>query len=131
MKIRKCAMVALLCALTAVVTVVPAGCGKSTTHEGETIIWDSDAPEATTQFTVRFISDEETLLSVKIAKNALLKEPQRPDKPSTSTQVFEFGGWYNGESKWDFTKDTVQSDLLLTAKWIVAEDYTKEYLPSD
>ena len=124
-------MVALLCALTAVVAVAPAGCGKSTIPEGETIIWNSDAPETTTQFTVRFISDEETLLSVKIAKNALLKEPQRPDKSSTSTQVFEFGGWYNGENKWDFTKDTVQGDLILTAKWIVAEDYTKEYLPSD
>lgn len=30
---------------------------------------------------------------------------------------YNFKGWYLGEKKWDFEKDTVTKDMTLTAKW--------------
>ena len=37
-------------------------------------------------------------------------------KPAPRTG-YTFGGWYNGETKWDHTTDTVTGDLTLTAHW--------------
>ena len=37
-------------------------------------------------------------------------------KPASRTG-YTFGGWYNGETKWDHTTDTVTGDLTLTAHW--------------
>ena len=31
---------------------------------------------------------------------------------------YTFDGWYKGETKWNFTSDTVSEDITLTAKWI-------------
>ena len=37
-------------------------------------------------------------------------------KPAPCTG-YTFGGWYNGETKWDHTNDKVTGDLTLTAHW--------------
>ena len=37
-------------------------------------------------------------------------------KPAPRTG-YTFGGWYNGETKWDHTNDKVTGDLTLTAHW--------------
>ena len=37
-------------------------------------------------------------------------------KPASRTG-YTFGGWYNGETKWDHTNDKVTGDLTLTAHW--------------
>ena len=47
----------------------------------------------------------------RIAKNGTATEPTAPTK-----EGFEFGGWNNGTTPWDFD-DTVTSDMTLTAKW--------------
>ncbi|MDR0198876.1 MAG: InlB B-repeat-containing protein [Methanomassiliicoccaceae archaeon] len=31
-----------------------------------------------------------------------------------------FGGWFNGDTEWDFVADTVSSDVVLTAEWTKA-----------
>ena len=34
---------------------------------------------------------------------------------------YDFDGWYNGDVKWDFTKDRVSDDMTLVAKWLPTE----------
>ncbi len=38
---------------------------------------------------------------------------------------YNFKGWYLGEKKWDFNKDTVTKDITLTAKWESYLSYTE------
>ena len=42
----------------------------------------------------------------------------KPDADPTKAGC-TFGGWYNGETKWDFDKDVVSDNLTLTAGWEV------------
>ena len=47
-------------------------------------------------------------------------------EPVTSRTGYTLDGWYNGETKWDFEKDTVTADLPLKANW-TAIVYTITY----
>lgn len=38
---------------------------------------------------------------------------------------YNFKGWYLGEKKWDFARDTVTKDMTLTAKWESYLSYTE------
>ena len=46
-----------------------------------------------------------------------LQQPEDPTKESTAEFDYIFDGWYNGEEKWDFAKDTVNGALNLIAKY--------------
>jgi uncharacterized repeat protein (TIGR02543 family) len=50
------------------------------------------------------------------------EKAQEPAKPIKSG--FIFGGWYNGETQWNFGMDTVTGDVALKAKWTAAVTLT-------
>ena len=50
-----------------------------------------------------------------------LTAPQDPTKEATAEYTYTFEGWYNGETKWDFEKDVVTSDIELVAKFTQAK----------
>lgn len=54
---------------------------------------------------------EETIDSQDIKYNKKASQPEDPVQDG-----YTFGGWFNGETKWDFNSP-VKSDLVLTAKW--------------
>ena len=41
-----------------------------------------------------------------------------------------FDGWYNGETKWDHTTDTVTEDMTLTAHWAACDHANSENKPT-
>ena len=58
--------------------------------------------------------------SVEVQENGLLEKPADPVR-----NRYEFQGWYletSCETEWDFTKDTVKSDLRLFAKWGISQN---------
>ena len=62
----------------------------------------------------------EPVNSQKIAAGELAQEPEAPSSPG-----FQFLGWYKDKSfteAWDFSKDTVNEDRTLYAKWIHKHD---------
>lgn len=59
---------------------------------------------------VKFISDDE------IVKEVEVKNKEKISEEEISKEGFEFLGWYNGESLFDFSTE-VTSDLELVAKW--------------
>lgn len=67
------------------------------------------------RYTVTFDSNggESAVPSVESAFGAKISEP--------STMMirdgYEFLGWYNGDTKWNFAADSIKQDLTLTAKW--------------
>lgn len=54
---------------------------------------------------------------VTLEKGSKVTEVEQPTKMPTQTEEFEFLGWYNGETKWNFELGTVSSNLILTARW--------------
>ena len=50
-------------------------------------------------------------------------------KPAPRTG-YTFGGWYNGETKWDHTTDTVTEDMTLTAHWAACDHANSENKPT-
>lgn len=53
-----------------------------------------------------------------------------PQKSSDARHEYGFDGWFNGETKWDFEKDTITDDLVLTAKFKITATFSEEFLPS-
>lgn len=81
--------------------------------------------------TVTFDSDGGSKVdSVRVEKGEKLAPPQTPTKSSADNE-YEFLGWYQGDTEWDFEKDSVIEDMTLTAKWQVSDSYTKPFLPKD
>ena len=69
--------------------------------------------DSTTYYTVSFDSD-----GSKDYQDRAIEEGETIENEPIPTRVgYEFLGWYNGDVKWDFEKDEVTSDLILTAKW--------------
>lgn len=72
------------------------------------------------EFTVTFNSDGGSAVAAAKAKyNETVKEPTAPTK-----EGFNFDGWYNGDTKFDFTTK-ITKDLTLKAKWKAAEAETE------
>ena len=80
------------------------------------VIFDSDSSAGTTR--------------VVIEKGTKLTEPPQPTK-TTITAEYEFKGWFNGSSKWDFENGIVTGDMTLVAHWEVVGNYTEPVLPKD
>ena len=67
----------------------------------------------TTYYTVTFDSSGgSTVQSRAIEAGNTIIEPDAPTRTG-----YNFVGWYNGETKWNFETDVVTSDFKLTAKW--------------
>lgn len=86
----------------------------------------------TTKFTVTFdanggkFSDGKTTIEVKVEKNATLNKVEDPTRSG-----YTFVNWYKEKglaNSWNFTKDTVDGDITLYAKWnaVQGESYTSE-----
>ena len=56
----------------------------------------------------------------KVNPNTAVAEPTAPTKEETEGYTYTFDGWYNGETKWNFS-DPVTESLTLTAKFIETE----------
>ena len=54
--------------------------------------------------------------SIKVLGGSKLSEPAIPERAG-----FIFNGWMNGTVKWNFSNDTVNSDITLVASWINAK----------
>ena len=71
-------------------------------------------------YTVTFNSDGgSSVASQDVVEGKKATEPTAPNKAS-----YKFAGWYNGNTKWNFSTNTVNSNITLTAKWDPAVTYT-------
>lgn len=61
--------------------------------------------------TVTFSNDGATFTTQTVNKGAMVTDPGAPTKDG-----YKFLGWYNGDSKWNFTS-AVNSNLTLEARW--------------
>lgn len=76
------------------------------------------------KFTVTFDCEIECELgSVEVTEGGLVSVPKTPVH-----EGYVFLGWFNGETKWNFEKDTVSENITLTAKW---EEEAPLYNPAD
>ena len=83
-------------------------------REGNQSLLDAMNVKTPEYHTVRFaafgVSDYE---EQSVENRGLAEEPAEiPER-----EGYRFLGWYDGETKWNFEKDPVIRDLLLTAKW--------------
>lgn len=75
-----------------------------------------------TEYTVKFVSDGETVYETKIKGGETLENPEVPTK-----KHYFIDGWYKGDEKWNFETDEVSSDITLVAKW-TPEVYTVTFV---
>lgn len=67
---------------------------------------------------ITFMNDDK-VYAVEGTRAATAYEPKAPSKPNnapTEDDGYNFMGWYNGDTKYDFNK-TLTGNLTLTAKW--------------
>ena len=57
-------------------------------------------------------TNESSVQNLAIESGKTCSKPEDPVK-----EGYEFLGWYNGETLWNFETDTVTSDITLSAKW--------------
>ena len=90
----------------------------------------TDGGETEVICVVTFDSDAgQGVQTVEVKKGEKLTEPEQPNK-TTKTVEYEFKGWYNGSSLWDFNNMVVTEDMTLTAHWEVVGKYTKPVYPT-
>jgi len=72
--------------------------------------------------TVKFDShiDGVQISSQKIEIGSMASAPQ----VTLTRDGYSFLGWYDGDKKWDFTKNAVEKDITLSAKWDSYLSYT-------
>jgi len=84
-------------------------------------------PPEPKNFIITFVDDGSTVDTQTVSEGGLASKPNEPAKFYTITEpglyrgvpsAYTFGGWYWGETEWDFEVDTVNADLTLTAMWI-------------
>ena len=98
-------------------------CGTfvSCNNDGDTDT--DDDTDTTVSYTVSFDCDGgSAITSQTVTKNGKVTKPSVPTKAG-----YEFSGWYNGNELWNFTSDTVTSDITLKAKWTPVEYQAKFY----
>ena len=58
----------------------------------------------------------------KVIEPVTVKAGEKIDKPSIPRKTgYSFKGWYNGDSEWNFYKDTVNEDMTLVARRELSE----------
>lgn len=61
----------------------------------------------------------EVINSEEVKSGSVLQQPATPDKEAAEGEIVIFDGWYNGDTKWDFSK-AVTGDITLTPKFSTA-----------
>ena len=77
--------------------------------DGVCKICNADAPT----YTVTFNSAGGSEVPSQTVKHG--SKVDRPENPTRES--YTFVGWYHGDSRWSFDKDTVKNNITLTAKW--------------
>ena len=76
-------------------------------------------------YTVSFV-DGDTVVEMTVGADLLVEEsPADPIKA-----YYTFDGWYNGDTKWNFTADKVYENVTLTAKYVAIE-YVVQFVDFD
>lgn len=65
-----------------------------------------------------YIVKFDTLVDATIEDQIVKEGKTVKDVSSPTKSGYTFDGWYIGEKKWDFKKDTIKGNATLTAKWI-------------
>ena len=83
-----------------------------TVFTGEVSCLDKGTIKDSAKVTVTFDSDNgNTVQEEKVLRGQKVNEPTAPTK-----EGYEFAGWYNGDTKYDFTQN-VTENITLTAHW--------------
>ncbi len=72
---------------------------------------DLDHPDGSYEYYIVTFDNDGDKNTVEVESNTVMNEPNTPAKDG-----YVFDGWYNGDTKFDFTTP-ITSDLTLTAKW--------------
>ena len=118
----------LLCVIVAVIMLfgcIFAGCEKTPVNP--------DGPEKTT-YTVTFdVGSNAAAAGVSTPESQTVEKDGKVVQPTIDAwEGHTLIGWYNGAAQWNFTSDTVTSDMTLKAEWQtdvsgeIAEKYEKE-----
>lgn len=76
----------------------------------------SDSQQSEIKFKIFFDSNGGTLISAQtVSRGEKAIKPADPIKPDDDNFKYEFTGWYDGESLWDFDRDVVTKETTLTA----------------
>ena len=85
--------------------------------------------ESARKYTVSYIVDGEEIDSEDVEYNGVATKSASATKESTANTVYTFDAWYNGDVKWDFENDTVQSNVTLVARFNESvRKYTVSYI---
>ena len=80
-------------------------------------MWIKSIEVKKVEYTVTFENDGEVYATAKAEPNKTVSAPaENPTKEATLNEAYEFDGWYNGETKFDFAT-LITSDITLTAKY--------------
>ena len=79
------------------------------------IIGNKPGTDSSTYYKVTFAPADSTMAHPVryFLENGTISDQIKP----ASRTGYTFGGWYNGETKWDHTNDKVTEDMTLTAHW--------------
>ena len=77
----------------------------------------SETATEATSYTVTFNSNGGSdVVSQTVTSGSTATEPTVPTKKSTATTRYTFAGWYNGDTKFDFST-AITANITLTAHW--------------
>ena len=60
---------------------------------------------------------------LNVKKDKTISEPKTPER-----EGYNFLGWYNGTTKWNFESNTISSNLTLVANWIDNSSNVEDYI---
>ncbi|MCI8487785.1 MAG: InlB B-repeat-containing protein [Clostridia bacterium] len=100
------------------------GWDKAISATKDHTVYTAQFTESAREYAVTYYGEdgETEIKSERVANGAKLTEPANPNKEPTNEYEYEFDGWYNGETKWDFEQNVMPAaDLTLTAKFTASE----------
>ena len=97
-------------------------------HSPLGIVENKPGTGSSTYHTVTFAPADSTMAHLEryFLENGTISDQIKP----ASRTGYIFGGWYNGETKWDHTNDKVTGDLTLTAHWTACDHANSENKPT-